>query len=131
MARCAICPRAELPGRCRGEANARICELVDPAHPRHQPEWMPLLRGEAAEATPEQRPPVVVTEDLVARLRACPWWVDGGCRCGMDLCTFRFRRRKVAARDCAECLAAGGSGSADATAVPESATPLRADGLTP
>lgn len=40
--RCARCPRAMF-AACEGESTPRLCELVDPTHPDHDPAYLVVL----------------------------------------------------------------------------------------
>lgn len=50
--------------------------------------------------------PAVDTDPLFAAIRACPHWVGAGCSCGLDLCTFPWRRRLATFDDCRSCQGA-------------------------
>jgi hypothetical protein len=55
-------------------------------------------------------PPGAVADDTMARVLSCPHLRGGDCRCGLDTCTFPWRRRKVSASDCLACVRAGRGG---------------------
>lgn len=106
MSRCAHCPRAGLIG-CEGEATPRLCELVDPAHPDHDPAYLAVL--EPAAAPPDEPPPVPVADALRARKFGglnCRHGSAPACGCsGLAACS--ILGRDVNIRDCIECLTTG------------------------
>jgi len=102
--RCRHCPAA--PGTsCAGVTVARLCELVDPDHPDHDPAYRNVL---------ETPPPPVrrlrglgETLALLAAMKACPHRTERtDCGCGgMAACTSRKGRAGVVhSGDCFDCI---------------------------
>ncbi|OJW19378.1 MAG: hypothetical protein BGO49_08595 [Planctomycetales bacterium 71-10] len=81
--RCPHCPRRGLP--CDGEVIPRLCQLVDPSHPDHRPEYR------AALAPPQAYPSIAAQARGLAGSLAT--WLRAGCP--ITPAAERARRRAV------------------------------------
>lgn len=112
--RCRRCPVAP-DSSCAGTTVPRLCELVDPEHPDHDPGYRVALRSEggptpAASGEPgseRRRRGLGETLTLLGEMRACPSRVEQtDCGCGgLAACTRGMGRNGVVhSGDCFDCL---------------------------
>jgi hypothetical protein len=96
--RCGHCP---IDGPCRGEPNGRLCELVDPNHPDHNPAYRSILSPDSGEVHP--------IDPEVSRLNSlmfgCP---HRSCSCSVGYCA--KLAREVVAIECHRCISEGRNG---------------------
>lgn len=104
-ARCRHCPAA--PGSpCAGLDVARLCQLVDPDHPDHDPAYRHVLDSPPPPPSPRRRG-LGETLALLAAMKACPHRVERtDCGCGgLAACTYgKGRAGVVHSGDCFDCI---------------------------
>lgn len=111
MERCHWCPLAGTDKACLPlvSRHRRLCELLDPAHPKHHPGYRAIAaqKHEQAEAIEAERraSKTATTRTKFARMKRCPHWEKAtDCGCGINRCALgRGDRGRVAHSDCFKC----------------------------
>jgi hypothetical protein len=107
--RCPRCPLA--PGSpCAGVDVPRLCQLVDPEHPDHDPSYLSALPVRVDSPPGDDAPPrrpLAETLRLLREMKACPHRderTDCGCAGSASCSRGRGREGVVRIAECFECL---------------------------
>lgn len=109
--KCRNCPLLPEPGReCAGQRlHPRYCQLVDPAHPDHRPEYVGVVLGATPIPRREPRPaiagPPPYSSREVAGIITCAFrWSDCNCLSKSARCSQAGYPAVVTFRDCLACV---------------------------
>lgn len=111
--RCPHCPRGGLP--CRGEAIARLCQLVNPKHDAFNAAYRDILEPARNEANNPNNPfdrstrdvgqiPLTESLRLTAMARNCPFRSQPACGCEAAAACALKGGADVSAQTCWDCV---------------------------